>query len=501
MTSKLPASSDVVVIGAGNAAFCAALAAAESKVSVLVLERAPEAESGGNSRFTAGAFRCVYDGVDDLRRLMPDLTDEEIKNTDFGTYTEEQFFDDMGRVTEYRTDPELCETLVTRSRATMLWMRAKGIRFAPIFGRQAFKVDGKFKFWGGLTVESVGGGPGLVEGLTAAARKNGVTVAYEARALSLISDDDGIKGVRVRYKGKTVEVACKCVVLAAGGFQANAEMAHALPGPRLGARQGARHPLQHRRRHPHGARRRRPADRQLVGLARGWLGSQRAGVRRPRGRRQLPEAQLSVLDHAERQRRALRRRGRRLPQLHLRQVRPHHPLANRCSSPGRCSTARCCTCCATNTASSASPRCRADTLEELVQKLDDVNPEKALATIKAYNAAVKKDVPFNPNVKDGRGTIGLAIPKSNWSNILDTPPYEAYAVTCGITFTFGGLKIDSSAHVMDTDGQVIPGLFAAGELVGGLFYFNYPGGTGLMNGAVFGRIAGTTAGQRAAQLP
>ena len=144
---------------------------------------------------------------------------------------------------------------------------------------------------------------------------------------------------------------------------------------------------------------------------------------------------------------------------------------------------------------------RADTLEELVQKLDDVNPEKALATIKAYNAAVKKDVPFNPNVKDGRGTVGLAIPKSNWANILDTPPFEAYAVTCGITFTFGGLKIDSSARVIDTDGQVIPGLFAAGELVGGLFYFNYPGGTGLMNGAVFGKIAGTTAGQRAAQVP
>jgi tricarballylate dehydrogenase len=144
---------------------------------------------------------------------------------------------------------------------------------------------------------------------------------------------------------------------------------------------------------------------------------------------------------------------------------------------------------------------RADTLEELVQKLDDVNPVKALETIKAYNAAVKKDVPFNPNIKDGRGTVGLAIPKSNWSNILDTPPYEAYAVTCGITFTFGGVKIDTSARVIDTDGQVIPGLFAAGELVGGLFYFNYPGGTGLMNGAVFGRIAGTTAGQRAAQVP
>src|SRR3954470_412165 len=113
----LPDSVDVVVIGAGNAAFCAALAAVESGVSVLVLERAPEAESGGNSRFTAGAFRCVYDGVDDLRALMPDLTDAEVGRADFGTYTAAQFFDDMGRITEYRTDPDLCELLVGRSRA------------------------------------------------------------------------------------------------------------------------------------------------------------------------------------------------------------------------------------------------------------------------------------------------------------------------------------------------------------------------------------------------
>ncbi len=197
----LPPSSDVIVVGAGNAAFCAALAAAEHGVKVLVLERAPEEEAGGNSRFTAGAFRCVYDGVEDLRALMPDLTDEEVANTDFGTYTEEKFFDDMGRVTEYRTDPDLCELLVTRSKATMQWLRGKGIRFAPIYGRQAFKVDGKFKFWGGLTVESWGGGPGLVEGLTTAAKKNGITVAYEARAVSLIADDEGVKGVRVRHSG------------------------------------------------------------------------------------------------------------------------------------------------------------------------------------------------------------------------------------------------------------------------------------------------------------
>src|SRR3974390_2209247 len=97
----LPSSSDVIVVGGGNAAFCAAHAAAEQGVSVVVLERAPEDEAGGNTRFTAGAFRCVYDGVDDLRALMPDLTDEEVASADFGTYTEDKYFDDMGRVTEY----------------------------------------------------------------------------------------------------------------------------------------------------------------------------------------------------------------------------------------------------------------------------------------------------------------------------------------------------------------------------------------------------------------
>jgi tricarballylate dehydrogenase len=138
-------------------------------------------------------------------------------------------------------------------------------------------------------------------------------------------------------------------------------------------------------------------------------------------------------------------------------------------------------------------RARAETLEELAGKLEGIDGHRFLETVRAFNAAVRATVPFDPNVKDGRGTLGIEPPKSNWANPLDTPPFEAYHVTCGITFTFGGLRIDGEARVLDTDLQPIPGLHAAGELVGGLFYFNYPGGTGLMSGAVFGRIAGTTA--------
>ena len=118
-------SPDVIVVGAGNAACCAALAAREAGAKVIVLEAAPIDDCGGNSRYTAGAVRIVFNGVDDLVQLY-DLTADEKKNVDFGTYTEGQYFDDMGRITNFRTDPDLCELLVKRSFETMVWMRKKG---------------------------------------------------------------------------------------------------------------------------------------------------------------------------------------------------------------------------------------------------------------------------------------------------------------------------------------------------------------------------------------
>src|SRR5580765_3043341 len=214
---------DVIVIGGGNAALCAALSASESVKKVLVLERAPEEESGGNSRFTAGLFRLAYRGPEDLKTLITDLSDQEIANTDFGTYTEDQFLDDMARVTEFRCDPDLTEILVKQSLPTAQWMRKRGVRFTAAWGRQAFKIGGKFKFWGGLTVEAVGGGPGLIEAETKIAKTAGIEIWYQARALSLIADDQGVHGVVVRRGGKTQEVRSKAVVLAAGGFQANTE--------------------------------------------------------------------------------------------------------------------------------------------------------------------------------------------------------------------------------------------------------------------------------------
>ena len=135
-----------------------------------------------------------------------------------------------------------------------------------------------------------------------------------------------------------------------------------------------------------------------------------------------------------------------------------------------------------------------NTIAELAEKLEGVDRAGFLDEIRRYNAAVDTSVPFNANIKDGRATRGLDVPKSNWANTIENGPFEAYQVGCGVTFTFGGLRIVAkTGEVLDTDLAPIPGLYAAGELVGGLFYFNYPGGTGLMSGLVFGRTAGAAA--------
>ena len=239
----MPSSYDVVVVGAGNAALCAALAARESGVSVLVLECAPEAERGGNSRFTAGAMRVAYNGVDDLARLMPDLTDEDKARTDFGAYTEDQFFDDLAASLNTAPAPSWPRLLVRRSFETMMWMRTKGVRFQPIYGRQAFNVGGRFKFWGGLTVEAWGGGPGLIDALHAGAAHHGIEVWYQSRALELEHDDNGVTRRRGPARGTHDDRRSQGGGARRGRLRGQRRVAHALPRSRMGSGQGARHAL------------------------------------------------------------------------------------------------------------------------------------------------------------------------------------------------------------------------------------------------------------------
>ena len=195
---------DVIVVGKGNAALCAALAARDQGASVVVLEAANEDESGGNTRFAGGVMRFAYETVDDLKRVT-DITDEEIATSDFGTNKTDEYFDDLFRLTSYRTDPDLSETLVTQSLDVMAWLRSKGARFLLNFGRQSGLVDGKRKFFGRMPIEVNGGGAGLVQYLDAAAKKAGIEILYDTRVISLIYDGVNVEGVRAQHKGALAE--------------------------------------------------------------------------------------------------------------------------------------------------------------------------------------------------------------------------------------------------------------------------------------------------------
>src|SRR5712691_9850852 len=196
---------DVLVIGAGNAALCAAISAQENGARVLMLEAAPFEERGGNSHFTGGAFRFAFSGVDDLIAVLPSLAEENLENVDFGTYTQEDFFDDLFALTQYRSDPELAEILVRSSLNTAKWVVRQGVKLQPGLGRQAYQVDGKFKFWGGLALHIWGGGPELLKALYANVERRGIPIAYATPAVSLIRDNGRLGGIVAEHQGAPIE--------------------------------------------------------------------------------------------------------------------------------------------------------------------------------------------------------------------------------------------------------------------------------------------------------
>ena len=137
--------------------------------------------------------------------------------------------------------------------------------------------------------------------------------------------------------------------------------------------------------------------------------------------------------------------------------------------------------------------------DNIISQINNIDAEIALKTISEFNASVDDAVVFDPSVKDGKGARGLTPPRTNWAQCLDTPPFRAYPVTGGITFTYGGIEINADGAVVNRDGAIIPRLFACGEIVGGVFFNGYPSGAGLTSGTVFGRIAGYSAANSSRQ--
>ena len=484
---------DVIVVGAGNAAFSAALSAREAGASVIVLEKAPEHARGGNTYFTGGAIRFAYNGFDEVRSLIPDLSEEEASVMEVGTYTTAQFRSDLMRVTEGLADEELADILVRQSYPTMVWLQEQGMRFIPLWGRQAFKDGDKYRFWGGLTLEAVGGGKGLSDRHFQMAQEKEIAVRYETAAVALLVDGAGrVAGVRAKSPAGFEELRSRAVVLACGGFEANAEMRTRylgqgwelakVRGVQTNTGDGIRMALDI------GAQ---PFGHWSGCHAVAWdLNAPPFGNRAITDLYQKHSYPFGIIVNAEGRRfvdegadfrnYTYAKYGReilRQPQMMAVQVfdqKTLHLLRDEYHIP-------------------QVTVAEAGTLEELAEMLS-IDAAAFAQTVAEYNAAC---VPggYNPTVLDGVHTEGITPPKSNWALPIDTPPYVGYAVTCGITFTFGGLKINRDAQVLDTQDMPIPGLYAAGELVGGLFYHNYPGGAGLMAGAVFGRIAGGSAGR------
>lgn len=485
-------STRVVVVGSGNAGYCAAHAARDAGAQVTLVEKAPQGWGGGNSYFTAGAFRVAHEGFDALAELVSTVPEDKAGRTFIDAYPEEAYRRDLEHVTRGRTDPLLADLLISNSWETAQWMRGHNIDFELMYHRQAYEVDGAFRFWGGLALGAIGGGKGLIAAHEEEARRTGIEVRYDTAADELVVDESGaVCGISVKTPNGPQTLYADAVILAAGGFEADPRMRAAYLGQgwdlalvrgtpyntgdgiemalRIGAQAyghwGGRHAVAWDAEAP------ATGDRHVTNqYTRG--GYPFGIVVNSDGERFLDEgADFRNFTYAEYGARILEQPGSRAVQIFDAKA---EPLLR-----------------PEEYAAPSTSKVVANGLEELAQLLH-VDPAGLKHTVAQYNAAVN-DEQFDPTVKDGKAALGIKPPKSNWAQRIDQPPYQAYPVTCGITFTFGGLRVDEQARVLDTSNIVIPGLFAAGELVGGLFYFNYPGGSGLTAGSVFGRIAGGAA--------
>ncbi len=485
-------SKKIIIVGSGNAAMSAGIAAAEAGADVMMLEKAGPELAGGNTKYTAGAMRFAYDEADALLPLLADRDDPRIAVTDFGSYSCEVFSDHLLRFNAGRPLSPEQRALVDESYDAVAWLAGHGVTYEPIYARQSFRKDGRYVFWGGLTLAAANEGVGLFDMELAAFQRLGGRLRCEAGVTGLLAKGGRVTGVRVDEE----EIAADAVVLACGGFEANERMraeqlggdwarakvrgtpyntgdgldfAWALGAARYGSYEGCHATPMDLHMKDYGNLDLPPIERKNYRKICYFLGV----MVNARGERFVDEGiNFRNYTYAQFGRAVLEQPGHFAWQIFDAKVMDllygeyHFEDAH---------------------------FIEAGTLEALVEKLDGVDAKAALRTLNGFNDAVDFATPFDPTVLDGKSTKGLALNKSNWAQTIDTPPFRAYPVTGGITFTYGGVKVDEFGRVLRSDGSAIDGLHACGEMVGGVFFDGYPGGSGLTSGVVFGRRAGRSA--------
>lgn len=455
---------EVVIVGCGIAGLSAGLRAAEEGKSVAILEKSPRNHRGGHTRFTE-SFRIPTADIN---------LDVEFNVED---YTASDFHSDIMKVTNYRADSDLTRVVTSRAAEMFEWLTSYGLEWeyqAPHPGYTAGRV------W--LDGEE------MIDELVEILEDQDVDIFYRTEARDLIRDDEGaVKGVIARVEGVRTRFEGNATILAAGDYGSSKEKRTRYYGPGYGNMKvrGSRYNTGEAIEAAMDAGAKSDGEWGDAHMALIDVGSpdKEGGITRIDGYQYglilNHDGQRFVDEGQDSRAQTYAKFGRRIFE------QPYHETFIIVDSAVVDDVAH----------MGPSRPITGDTIEGLIRRLDIENVEQAVATIEEYNEACAENAKknYNADVLDGNSTEGLDLPKSNWALPLDEPPYTGYPVTGGMTFGFGGVGITTEAEVLDTTDVVIPGLYAAGNSTGGLFYNNYPGGTGLTNAAVFGMIAGKQA--------
>lgn len=478
---------DVIVVGAGSAALTAAISARNEGASVLVLEKSPRESRGGNCTFTGGGYRLWHKGLKEILEFVPGISEEQARSLVVPEYSADAWYNKLLQVSEERADPRLTELLVTESNPTARWLKDQGLEFELSLHTALREGDRLIWKAESISMHFKGGGQGFLDALCTIAEKKGVEIIYQTKAVKLLCDSRGkVCGATVLGQEGFRDIKSRAVVLASGGFESNRawRVKYLGPGWDLVRPRGTKYNT------GDGLRMAFEMGAQPAGH---WSGCHAIAIDYDCSR--IPEGEDIPLVHARRDcilgvqvdanGARFMDEGKDLRAYMYATVGRlimHQPQGMAwqifdSKVVGRLDSEY------------LAPSVTAKSIEELAEAL---RTPALTRTIAEFNAAVQEDIPLNYDVTDGRGTVGITPPKSNWARKIDSPPFVAYGAACGLTFTFGGVKINTRAQVLNGEGEVIPGLFATGEVVG-YWHNTYTAAGGITLGVVFGRIAGANA--------